>query len=101
MTGTTKKAKIEISAQKDVVAEVENPSTELSLRKQARNWPAMKIEIGDMLLIPLPTEELGRIAAQTAKQILVQKVREAIREKVYEEYIDRKGEIDQRNGQTL
>ena len=36
---------------------------------------------------------MGRIAAQTAKQILVQKVREAIREKVYDEYIDRKGEL--------
>jgi len=46
-----------------------------------------------MLQIPLPQEEMGRIAAQTAKQILVQKVREAIREKVYEEYIDRKGEL--------
>ncbi|MGB5018653.1 MAG: transcription termination factor NusA, partial [Candidatus Moraniibacteriota bacterium] len=43
--------------------------------------------------IPLPTEELGRIAAQTAKQILVQKVREAIREKVYDEYIDRVGTL--------
>jgi N utilization substance protein A len=46
-----------------------------------------------MLLIPLPTEELGRIAAQTAKQILVQKVREAIREKVYEEYVDKIGTL--------
>ena len=46
-----------------------------------------------MLLLPLAREEMGRIAAQTAKQILVQKVREAIREKVYDEYIDRKGEI--------
>ena len=83
---------IEISAHKEVVAEVENPSTELSL-KEAQELAGDEIEIGDMLLIPLPTEELGRIAAQTAKQILVQKVREAIREKVYEEYIDRKGEL--------
>jgi N utilization substance protein A len=51
------------------------------------------VEIGDALMIPLPMEELGRIAAQTAKQILVQKVREAVREKVYEEYIDRKGDL--------
>ena len=83
---------IEISAQKEVVAEVENPSTELSLA-EAQELAGDEIEIGDMLLIPMPTEELGRIAAQTAKQILVQKVREAIREKVYEEYIDRKGEL--------
>lgn len=83
---------IEISAQKVVVQEVENDQTELSL-EEAQELAGDEVEIGDMLLIPLPTEELGRIAAQTAKQILVQKVREAIREKVYEEYIDRKGEL--------
>ena len=83
---------IEISAHKTVVEEVENPSVELSL-EEAQELAGDEIEIGDMLLIPLPTEELGRIAAQTAKQILVQKVREAMREKVYDEYIDRKGEL--------
>ncbi len=83
---------IEISAQKEVVQEVENPQTELSL-EEAQELAGDEIEIGDMLLLPLPTEELGRIAAQTAKQILVQKVREAVRDKVYEEYIDRKGEL--------
>ncbi len=83
---------IEISAQKTVVAEVENPSTELSL-VEAQELAGDEIEIGDMLLIPLPTEDLGRIAAQTAKQILVQKVREAIREKVYEEYVDKIGSL--------
>ena len=83
---------IEISAQKEVVLEVENPQTELSL-EEAQELAGDEVEVGDVLLIPLPTEELGRIAAQTAKQILVQKVREAIREKVYEEYIDRKGEL--------
>ncbi len=71
---------------------MENPSAELSLT-EAQEMAGDEIEIGDMLLIPLPREEMGRIAAQTAKQILVQKVREAIREKVYEEYIDRKGEL--------
>ncbi len=83
---------VEISAQKTVVEEVENPLSELSLT-EAQELAGDEIEIGDMLLLPLPTEELGRIAAQTAKQILVQKVREAIREKVYEEYVDRKGEL--------
>lgn len=83
---------IEISLQKTVVDEVENPSSELSL-EEAQELAGDEIEIGDMLQIPLPQEEMGRIAAQTAKQILVQKVREAIREKVYEEYVDRKGEL--------
>jgi N utilization substance protein A len=83
---------VEVSVQKTVVEEVENPSAELSL-EDAQELAGDEIELGDMLLIPLPREEMGRIAAQTAKQILVQKVREALREKVYEEYIDRKGEL--------
>lgn len=85
---------IEISAQKTVVAEVENPQTEMTIEEAIEMGAEPdEVELGDMLLIPLPTEELGRIAAQTAKQILVQKVREAIREKVYEEYIDRVGTL--------
>jgi len=83
---------IEISAQKTVVEEVEEPSEQLSL-EEAQELAGDEVEIGDVLLIPLPNEDMGRIAAQTAKQILVQKVREAIREKVYDEYIDRKGEL--------
>jgi N utilization substance protein A len=83
---------IEVSVQKTVVGDVENPSAELSL-EEAQELAGDEIELGDALLIPLPHEEMGRIAAQTAKQILVQKVREAVREKVYDEYIDRKGEL--------
>jgi N utilization substance protein A len=84
---------IEISAQKEVVEEVENESAELSLEEAIELTGDEEIEVGDMLQIPLPTEDLGRIAAQTAKQILVQKVREAVRDKIYDEYIDRKGEL--------
>lgn len=83
---------VEVSVQKEVVAEVENPSAELSL-VEAQELAGDEVEIGDMLQIPLNREEMGRIAAQTAKQILVQKVREALREKIYEEYVDRKGEL--------
>ena len=88
----SEEGEVEVSVQKTVVEEVENPSAELSL-EEAQELAGDEIELGDMLLIPLPREEMGRIAAQTAKQILVQKVREAIREKVYDEYIDRKGEL--------
>jgi N utilization substance protein A len=83
---------IEISVVKTVVEEVENPTVELTLQEVA-DMGVEDVELGDQLMIPLPMEELGRIAAQTAKQILVQKVREAVREKVYEEYIDRKGDL--------
>jgi N utilization substance protein A len=84
---------VEISAQKAVVEEVESPTTEISLDEAMELTGDDELELGDILLIPLPTEDLGRIAAQTAKQILVQKIREAVREKVYDEYIDRKGEL--------
>ena len=83
---------IELSASKVVVEEVANPATELSI-DEARDLAGDEVEIGDALLLPLPMEELGRIAAQTAKQILFQKVRDAVRSNVYEQYIDKIGDL--------
>jgi transcription termination/antitermination protein NusA len=83
---------LEISASKVVVEEVNDASTELSI-EEARELGGDEVEVGDALLLPLPMEELGRIAAQTAKQILFQKVRDAVRNNVYEQYIDRVGEL--------
>jgi N utilization substance protein A len=74
------------------VDEVENPATELSI-VEARELAGDEVELGDALLLPLPMEELGRIAAQTAKQILFQKVRDAVRSNVYEQYIDKIGDL--------
>ena len=82
---------VEISEKKVVVEEVENPSTEISM-EDAVEMAGEDVDLGDILEIPR-TEPLGRIAAQTAKQILIQKIREAVREKVYEEYVDRKGDL--------
>jgi transcription termination/antitermination protein NusA len=50
-------------------------------------------ELGDFIVDPLPPVEFGRIASQTAKQVIVQKVREAERDRQYDEYKDRRGEI--------
>lgn len=83
---------IELSASKVVVDEVVNPATELSV-EQARELAGDDVELGDALLLPLPMEELGRIAAQTAKQILFQKVRDAVRSNVYEQYVDKIGDL--------
>ena len=83
---------IELSASKVVVDEVENAATELSI-DEARELAGDEVELGDALLLPLPMEELGRIAAQTAKQILFQKVRDAVRSNVYEQYIDKIGDL--------
>jgi len=79
---------------KEVVDVVRDPHT------QIRTWEAQKIdpevEQGDEVHIPLtkPPDELGRIAAQSAKQVLYQKVREAEREKVYNEFKDKLGELE-------
>mgnify|MGYP000533564073 CR=1 FL=1 len=59
---------IEISAEKTVVEDVEDPLTQLSL-DEARELAGDEVEVGDMLLIPLNRQDMGRIAAQTAKQI--------------------------------
>ncbi|MEP6743143.1 MAG: transcription termination factor NusA [bacterium] len=83
---------IELSASKVVVDEVANEATELSIA-EAREMAGEEVELGDALLLPLPMEELGRIAAQTAKQILFQKVRDAVRSNVYEQYVDKIGDL--------
>src|ERR1700687_4709 len=83
---------LELSASKVVVDDVANPAVELSI-VDARELGGDEVEVGDALLLPMPMEELGRIAAQTAKQILFQKVRDAVRTNVYDQYIDRVGEL--------
>jgi len=76
---------------REVVEEVENHFIEMSLEDaQAVNPEA---EIGSIITDPLPPMDFGRVAAQTAKQVIVQKVRDAERERTYEEFKDRVGEI--------
>lgn len=69
----------------------EGPDTHMLLSEAQKLNPTAKV--GDFLAEPLPPIEFGRIAAQTAKQVIVQKVREAERDSVYREYIDRKGTL--------
>ena len=88
----TPEAGFELFASKVVVGEVENPARELSL-DEARELAGDEVDLGDELQLPLPMEEMGRIAAQTAKQILFQKVRDAVRANVYEQYIDKVGDL--------
>ena len=74
-----------------VVEAVENPSNQISLEDARRRHPAA--QIGDTIADTLPPLEYGRIAAQSAKQVIVQKVREAERDRQYDEYKDRIGDI--------
>ena len=74
-----------------VVEAVENPSNQITLEDARKRHPAA--QVGDTIADPLPPLEYGRIAAQSAKQVIVQKVREAERDRQYAEYKDRIGEI--------
>ena len=86
-----KSGEIEIARVLKVSEIVENKATEIALEEgQKRDSSA---RVGDYFYDPLPPIELGRVAAQTAKQVIVQKVRDAEREKQYEEFKDRVGEV--------
>src|ERR1700676_2756596 len=75
---------------REVVETIENEATQIALAAAQRlNTEA---EIGDFITDPLPPIDFGRIAAQTAKQVIVQKVRDAERQRQYKEFKDRVGE---------
>jgi transcription termination/antitermination protein NusA len=74
-----------------VVETVENDATQISLAEASKKNPAA--QVGDFIAEPLPPIEFGRIAAQSAKQVIVQKVRDAERERMYAEFKDRIGDI--------
>ncbi|HYM00705.1 MAG TPA: transcription termination factor NusA [Blastocatellia bacterium] len=83
---------VELFALMKVVQQLENPATEIEI-SEVEGMGIEGAEVGDQLEFPKSREELGRIAAQTAKQIIFQKVREAERNNVYEEYIGRVAEL--------
>jgi N utilization substance protein A len=82
---------IQLYAVKKAVESVEDPVHEMTLAEAKRIQP--QAEIGSEIRIQKSTEALGRISAQTAKQVIFQKVREAERETVYQEYSGRTGEL--------
>src|ERR1044072_1614584 len=92
---------VDLFALKTVVQDVTNASTEISIDEARDTYRSAgygddvinSIELGDEMEFPKPTEVLGRIAAQTAKQVIFQKVREAERENIFAEYNQRIGEV--------
>jgi N utilization substance protein A len=86
-----KSGDVEVFHFKEVVEEVEYPDSELTLEDGLEFDP--QCEIGDSLGIRIDAEEFGRIAAQSAKQVIIQKMREAERNAVYENFIHKKGKI--------
>ncbi|WP_034994591.1 transcription termination factor NusA [Beijerinckia mobilis] len=86
-----KTGEIRFSRLLHVVEDVENDAVEITLAEARKRNPAA--EIGDWIAETLPPFDFGRIAAQSAKQVIVQKVREAERDRQYQEYKDRIGDI--------
>ncbi len=72
---------------------LEAPERQITLEAARELEPGRDIQVGDFIEEPMASEAFGRIAAQTAKQVIVQKVREAERAKVVEAYMERKGEL--------
>ncbi len=86
-----KSGELHLSRHMLVVEAVENPSSQITLEEARRHHPAA--QVGDTIADKLPPLEYGRIAAQSAKQVIVQKVREAERDRQYDEYKDRISDI--------
>src|SRR6202165_3992584 len=82
---------IDVFAVRPVVEEVTDPKKEFTLAEAKRIDP--NAEVGGEIVIPKPTDVLGRIAAQTAKQVIMQKVREAERDTIFNEYNGRVGAL--------
>ena len=89
---------------KDVVETVDNPGTEISLEEAREKLP--RAQLGDVVSIEVKTRNFGRIAAQTARQVIIQGIREAERGMIYDEFSNKEHEIitgvvtriDPRNG---
>lgn len=82
-----------ILLEKEVVDSITDSNTEVLFDEAREMYP--EIEMGDMAMMPVKTtgRSFGRIAAQTAKQVILQRIREAERETLYEEFIEREGDL--------
>jgi N utilization substance protein A len=82
---------IELFEFREVVEEISDPSTQITLQRAREFDP--EAEVGDEIGVKVDTSGFGRILAQTAKQVIIQRIREAERDNVYDEYKDREGEV--------
>ena len=86
-----KTGEIKLMRFREVADPIENEATQMSLEEAQLHDPSA--QVGDFITDPLPPIDFGRIAAQTAKQVIVQRVRDAERQRQYREFKDRIGEI--------
>ncbi len=84
-------ATVRLFLKKDIVEEVDNPSTEISLEEARRSLPAA--ELGDVVRIEIKPKNFGRVAAQTARQVIIQGIREAEQGMIYDEFCSKEHEL--------
>jgi transcription termination/antitermination protein NusA len=84
--------KVQVFTKKKVVDSVKNPSSEIN-KEEASKYEKGGIALGDEINVEITPKDFGRIATQTAKQVIVQKIREAERKAIYERYIDKVRDI--------
>lgn len=82
---------ISLAAEKEVVEEVFDENTEIAVEDARRENP--RLEIGDIYYEKIDPEKFGRIAAQTARQVVIQRIKDAERDVIYDDYADRENEI--------
>ena len=98
------KGEVRMFVKKDVVEKVDNPATEIALEEARNSLPSA--QLGDVVRIEIKTRNFGRIAAQTARQVIIQGMREAERGMIYDEFNSKEHEmlsgvvtrVDPRNG---
>ncbi|MCH5272187.1 MAG: transcription termination/antitermination protein NusA [Lachnospiraceae bacterium] len=88
-----KTGEVVVLAEKRVVEEVEDPVEEISLAEAAIKFPTAKYEVGDTVNIEVTPKNFGRIAAQKAKQVVVQKIREEERKAIFNQYYEKEKEV--------
>jgi N utilization substance protein A len=82
---------VTIYSEKEVVEDIESPQTETTLEKAREVDP--EAQLGDLVIVESTPKDFGRVAAQTAKQVILQRLREAERDAQYEEFIEREGDM--------
>ena len=86
-----RKKPVQVIARKVIVEEVEDDNIQISLEDARAIRP--DFQLGDIVEIDVTPDDFGRVAAQTAKQVIVQRIREAERGKIYDEYVEKENEI--------
>ena len=84
---------VTVYAEKEIVDEVEDPVVQMSMAEAILRFPRKKMEMGDIVQVEVTPKNFGRIAAQKAKQVVVQKIREEERKVLYNQYFEKEKDI--------